>query len=88
MPDRRPNSGTPSSDLRDAMADAHVKIMCPSLTCRKVLSVPAIARGKTVRCKACATVIRIPEKAPAIEIPHAVADAAPAPSGKGKEKAA
>lgn len=44
------------------MADkpATIKIMCPSLTCRKVLAVPTIARGKTVRCKACGTHIRIP----------------------------
>ena len=37
-----------------------VRIMCPSLTCRKVLSIPEMARGKTVRCKSCGTNIRIP----------------------------
>ncbi|MHA7812524.1 MAG: hypothetical protein ACX94C_03895 [Phycisphaerales bacterium] len=37
-----------------------VRIMCPNLTCRKVLSIPEIARGKTVRCKACSTNIRVP----------------------------
>lgn len=37
-----------------------VRIMCPNLTCRKVLAVPATARGKTVRCRACSTSIRIP----------------------------
>lgn len=37
-----------------------VRIMCPNLTCRKVLSIPEVARGKTVRCKACGTNIRIP----------------------------
>ncbi|MEM1071676.1 MAG: hypothetical protein AAGH71_02490 [Planctomycetota bacterium] len=37
-----------------------IQIMCPSLTCRKILAVPGSARGKTVRCKACQTVIRIP----------------------------
>ncbi len=64
------------------MPDAHVRIMCPSLLCRKVLSVPASARGKTVRCKACSTVIRIPEKqavvAPSVPPPE------PAPAAKGK----
>lgn len=71
------------------MGDAHVKIMCPSLTCRKVLSVPAIARGKTVRCKSCGTVIRIPEKpAAAQERPVAPKDAAVPASGKPKDKAA
>lgn len=71
------------------MSDAHVKIMCPSLVCRKVLSVPAVARGKTVRCKSCGTVIRIPEKAAAPVRPAAPADAAPAAAAvKGKTKAA
>lgn len=37
-----------------------VRIMCPNLTCRKVLSIPQVARGKTVRCKACGTNIKIP----------------------------
>lgn len=42
---------TPSDTLR---------IMCPNLTCRKILAVPTSARGKTVRCRGCATNIRIP----------------------------
>ncbi|MCA9276662.1 MAG: hypothetical protein KDA29_11600 [Phycisphaerales bacterium] len=42
-----------------------VRIMCPNLTCRKVLSIPEVARGKTVRCKACGTNIRIPSNKPA-----------------------
>lgn len=69
------------------MGDGHVKIMCPSLLCRKVLSVPVSARGKTVRCKACSTVIRIPEKAAPVA---AIEPPAPeqAPAGKGKPKAA
>ncbi len=41
-----------------------VRIMCPNLTCRKVLSIPEVARGKTVRCKACGTNIRIPADKP------------------------
>lgn len=36
--------------------------MCPNLVCRKILAVPKTARGKTVRCKACATIIRIPQE--------------------------
>ncbi|MEO1007113.1 MAG: hypothetical protein AAFX79_00940 [Planctomycetota bacterium] len=45
------------------MADnEHIRIMCPSLTCRKVLSVPTSARGKTIRCRSCGSVIRVPEK--------------------------
>lgn len=44
------------------MADEAIRIMCPNLLCRKVLAVPTSARGKTVRCKACSTTIRIPLK--------------------------
>lgn len=43
------------------MAESPVRIMCPNLTCRKVLAVPAIARGKTVRCRSCGTSIRVPD---------------------------
>ena len=46
------------------MANGSVKIMCPKLTCRKILAVPEVARGKTVRCKSCGTCIRVPAKAP------------------------
>ncbi|MDX9910958.1 MAG: hypothetical protein RBS39_03905 [Phycisphaerales bacterium] len=42
------------------MSDEHVRIMCPNLVCRKVLSVPHETRGKTVRCRACGTMIRVP----------------------------
>ena len=38
-----------------------IRIMCPNLTCRKVLAVPVSARGKTVRCRGCGISIRIPE---------------------------
>lgn len=41
-----------------------VRIMCPNLTCRKVLSIPEVARGRTVRCKNCGTNIRIPTVKP------------------------
>ena len=40
-----------------------LRIKCPNLTCQKILAVPAAARGKTVRCRGCATNIRIPEVA-------------------------
>lgn len=42
--------------------DAGLRIMCPTLTCRKILAVPAAARGKTVRCKYCNASIRVPAK--------------------------
>lgn len=42
------------------MADETVRIMCPALSCRKVLAVPKSARGKTVRCRNCGSTIRVP----------------------------
>jgi len=42
------------------MTDASIRMMCPNLTCRKVLAVPGTARGKTVRCRNCGTNIRVP----------------------------
>jgi len=42
------------------MTDASIRMMCPNLTCRKVLAVPNTARGKTVRCRNCGTNIRVP----------------------------
>lgn len=44
------------------MANDHLRIMCPSLSCRKVLAVPTSSRGKNVRCKNCGSVIKVPEK--------------------------
>jgi predicted RNA-binding Zn-ribbon protein involved in translation (DUF1610 family) len=43
------------------MSETTIRIMCPNLTCRKVLAVPPIARGKAVRCRSCGTNIRVPE---------------------------
>lgn len=47
------------------MPNGSIRIMCPKLTCRKILAVPESARGRTVRCKACSTCIRVPEKSAA-----------------------
>jgi len=61
------------------MAQQMLRMMCPNLTCRKVLSVPEAARGKTVRCKQCGTNIRVPgPRSPKAE---------PDKSAKGKKKA-
>ncbi len=40
-----------------------LRIICPNLTCRSLLSVPANARGKVVRCRQCGTNIKIPQAA-------------------------
>lgn len=50
-------------------ASDHVRIMCPSLSCRRVLAVPATSRGKNVRCKNCGTMIRVPERQAAAPTP-------------------
>ena len=42
------------------MPDNTVRLMCPNLVCRSLLSVPESARGKTVKCGACATNMRVP----------------------------
>lgn len=39
-----------------------IRIMCPNLTCKKVLAVPQAARGKTIRCRSCSMNIRVPEQ--------------------------
>jgi hypothetical protein len=56
------------------MSSENVKIMCPNLTCRRILAVPSAARGKTVRCRNCGTNIRVPQPAsskPAEQPPQA-----------------
>lgn len=56
----------------------NISIMCPNLTCRKVLMVPQNCRGKTVRCRACGTNIRVPSPK--------LTDPAPAPTDKSHDK--
>lgn len=78
------------------MPDEHVRIMCPNLVCRKVLSVPEETRGKTVRCRACGTMIRVPSAAvPAskakpegVPTPDASAGSKPKPAPTPKTDAA
>jgi DNA-directed RNA polymerase subunit RPC12/RpoP len=53
------------------MSESAVRIRCPNLTCRKVLAVPQIARGKTVRCRTCGASIRVPNKPEAPKKPAA-----------------
>lgn len=69
-------------ELRVTMANDTVRIMCPNLTCRKVLAVPASARGKTVRCRNCSTSIRVPAfPAAGKGTPTSPTDSAPAKPG-------
>jgi LSD1 subclass zinc finger protein len=41
-----------------------VKMICPNLKCRKILSVPDEVRGKQVKCQFCQTTFRVPTSAP------------------------
>lgn len=38
-----------------------VQMLCPNLSCRKVLSVPNDVRGKTVKCVHCQSLFKVPE---------------------------
>lgn len=42
------------------MSHGSVRMICPNLKCRSILTVPAAARGKTVRCRNCGMRIRVP----------------------------
>jgi uncharacterized protein YbaR (Trm112 family) len=42
-----------------------LQMICPNLLCRKFLTVPDDARGKTVQCEHCKQKFRIPESKPA-----------------------
>lgn len=42
------------------MQEQIVRFMCPDLSCRAILSAPAEARGKRVRCTVCGAPVRVP----------------------------
>jgi len=44
------------------MSSNVVRLICPNLKCRKILSVPDSARGKKVRCRGCGMRVKIPAK--------------------------
>jgi hypothetical protein len=61
-----------------------IQIMCPKLTCRRILAVPARARGKLVRCRGCGSTIRVPQTRQAAPVVQASTDqSGNAPAGKG-----
>ena len=59
-------------------ADDTVRIMCPNLKCRAILSVPGAARGKSVRCRSCSTRVSVPQSKNAPSRPATQKDAADA----------
>jgi hypothetical protein len=42
------------------MSEPVVRIMCPNLKCRRILAVPASARGKNIRCGNCGANVKVP----------------------------
>ena len=42
------------------MSTSMIRLLCPNLKCRKILSVPLSARGKTVRCRNCGMRVEVP----------------------------
>lgn len=42
-----------------------IRLICPNLKCRKVLTVPEATRGKQVRCRSCGMKINVPTDKPA-----------------------
>ena len=69
-----------------------IRIRCPNLACKRILAVPASAKGKLVRCCGCGINLRIPtgkvaEPAPAAEgakTAPGVKPGAPAPASVNK----
>lgn len=43
-----------------------IRVMCPSLVCRKVLVFPKSVRGKTVCCRSCETRFQVPQPSPSV----------------------
>ena len=62
--------------------DNVIRIMCPKLTCRRILAVPTEARGQTVRCRGCGTTIKIPAKPLPAPVPVEPGDAQTAAAAK------
>jgi len=52
-----------------------IRMICPNLKCRSILSVPPAARGKTVRCRQCGMRIQVPaDTSPKTPKPDPAAD--------------
>jgi len=56
-----------------------IRVICPNLRCRTVLSVPPSARGQVVRCRACGMRVQVPKNRAPKPQP------APAPDANGGE---
>lgn len=52
-----------------------IRLICPNLKCRKVLTVPENTRGKMVRCRSCGMRINVPADKPTPAAPTDSAEA-------------
>ena len=43
------------------MSSEVIRLICPNLKCRAILTAPAAARGKAVRCRQCGMKVRVPD---------------------------
>jgi hypothetical protein len=79
---RPPVTAAAAADLCARREEARVsnesliRIMCPNLSCQRILAVPEQARGRIVRCRVCGMNIRIPQPKTGGEAP------AKAPAGE------
>ncbi len=48
------------------MASSIIRLICPNLKCRAILSAPESARGKSVRCRNCGQKVRVGGGGPAL----------------------
>ena len=84
-------SRIPGSAAHDE--DSVIRIICPNLKCKAILSVPERARGRSVRCRMCGMRVRIPalaaasSKSPAASADAADGGAADGPSAEPAHKA-
>jgi hypothetical protein len=56
------SAGNNKGEVRNDSALGTVRVKCPNLGCQRILAVPVNTRGKLVRCRQCATIVRIPEE--------------------------
>lgn len=59
---KEPEVGKQTGKIKEKDGNEIIRILCPNEECRRVLAVPAKARGKLVRCRGCGKTLRIPEK--------------------------
>lgn len=46
------------------MSSTTLRLICPNLKCRAILTVPGAARGKLVRCRQCRQRVQVPASTP------------------------